>query len=246
MLTVDGPSEYTLERSHFTMSKQHGAREQKRLAKRKSKRESRRRELARLNSADPNVRLKAADRWPIVPSLLPENLRSHGLGHLLFARNMPGGQMACASFLVDVFCLGVKDATWMILAPGEFDAMRRKVDDMARLEDVTPEYFAKLVYRAADYGQSLGFPPHRDFRHAQMLLAGIDPSQCPDEFEFGQGGRPFYIRGPSESTGDAQIIATRVQAVGGDFLVPLRPSEVPPESIMGGERIEQIAADEDE
>jgi len=209
------------------MSKQHGAREQKRLAKQKAKREAKRRQVARRNSPDPTIRLKEADGWPIVASLVPENLWTMGLGNLIVARKMPDGQLACAVFLVDVYCLGVKNALWTILGQSEFHALCRKLDDQGQLAQVTPEYFAKLVYCAADFGQSLGFPPHRDFRYAQRLLAGIDPSQCPDEFEFGQEGRPLYIRGPAETVDEAHTIAARVQALGGDYAVPLRPSETP-------------------
>jgi hypothetical protein len=208
------------------MAKRHGTREQKRLAKQNAKRRTRRRELARRESPDPTVRLKDADRWPVSAALVPDELWDMGIGHLVVARRMPGGRSACGLFLVDVFCLGVKDATWKILTEGEFKELRKHLEERSRLQDVPPEYFAKLVYRAVDYGQSLGFPPHRDFRHAQRLLAGIDPSLCPDEFEFGQDGRPHYIRGPSESLDKVRAIAAQVEAHGGHTTLMLGSSEV--------------------
>jgi hypothetical protein len=213
------------------MSKQHGVREQKRLAKLKAKREARRRQLELRSSSNPVIRLKAADGWPVTASLVPENLWSMGIGNLLIARRTPDGRLACGIFLVDVFCLGVKDAVWKLVDTGQFNSLCRDLEAHGRLAKVTPEHFAKLVYRAADYGQSLGFPPHRDFRHAQRLLAGIDPSRCPDEFEFGHEGQPLYIRGPSESMDKARIIAARVHALGGNYTVPLQRAEVPPELI---------------
>ena len=209
------------------MSKRHGPREQKRLAKQRAKREARRRQLARQDSPDPTIRLKAAEDWPVAAALVPENLWTTGVGNLIIARRMPDGRLSCALLLLDVFCLGVKDACWKIVTAGEFNDIRKHVEEHGRLQDVPPEYFAKLVYRAVDYGQSLGFPPHRDFRHAQRLLAGIDPSLCPDEFQFGQDGRPHYIRGPSESMERARTIATRVHALGGYYTLPLGPSELP-------------------
>jgi hypothetical protein len=185
--------------------------------------------LAVQKSPDPTLRLKGADCWPVVASLVPETLWSAGIGSLFIARRITESQWACAVFLVDVFCLGVKDALWKIVTPGEFRTLCQKFGRHGRLQEVTPEQFAKLVYRAADFGQSLGFPPHRDFRHAQRLLAGIDPSQCPDEFQFGQNGRPMYFRGPNESLEEAQRIAARVESLGGHYTVMLQPSEVPPE-----------------
>lgn len=228
------------------MAKQHGARDQKRLAKQKAKRDARRRQLAMHASPDPTIRLKDSDRWPIAAALVPVDLWTMGIGNLLLARRMPDGQLACAIFLVDVFALGVKDAVWKVVGPGQFNAMRREFEAHGRFEEVAPERFAKLIYRAADYGQSLGFSPHRDFRHAQRLLAGIDPSLCPDEFEFGKEGRPLYIRGPSESMDEARIIAARVHAQGGDFTLPLQRSETPPELISMAEANDESQDDHEQ
>jgi hypothetical protein len=208
------------------MSKRHGVREQKRLAKQKAKRDAQCRQLARQNSPDPSIRSQSAELWPIVATLVPESLKSLGIGNAVIARRTPEGKLAYGMFLLDVYCLGVKDAFWRITSPSEFQSMRKKIDQKSRLREVSPEYFAKLVYRTAEYGQSLGFPPHPDFRHAQLLLAGIDLSLCSEEFEFGQDGRPLYIRGPSESLEKARIIADRVNALGGHYTVGLKPTEI--------------------
>ena len=209
------------------MSKRHGMREQKKLAAKNAKQEARRRQRALRQSADSTVRLKAADHWPIVSVLVPENLWSSGIGNLLIARRMPDDRLAIAAFLVDVFCLGVKNAFWKILAPREFDSLRHDIERMGKLRSVAPNYFAKLVYQAVDYAQSLGFRPHRDFQDAQLILAGIDPSQCGEEFQFGQNGRPLYIRGPSESPERARLIAHRVDELGGKYVVRIDPAELP-------------------
>lgn len=204
------------------MSKRHGAREQKKLAKQKAKRDARRKQLARLSSRDPNLRLKSADRWPITAALVPEELWSGGMGNLLFARRMPDGHIAVACFLADVYCLGIKDAFWRICSSDDFDDLKQQiVESGGPLENVSAEYFSKLVHQAADYGQSLGFPPHADFRCARLLLAGIDPSRCHEEFQFGKDGKPFYVRGPYESDERAYWIADRVRALGGNYMLPV-------------------------
>lgn len=208
------------------MSKRHGAREQKRLAKKKAKRQARRRQLAHRDSPDPTVRLKAADRWPITAALVPDNLWTTGIGNLIIARRIPDGRLACGILLLDVSCLGVKDACWKILSTGAFKELRQHIAEQGRLEDTPPEYFAKLVYRAVDHAQSLGFSPHSDFRHAQRLLAGIDPSLCPDEFEFGQNGQAHYIAGPSESMSKGWAVARQVEARGGYFTLPIDDAEL--------------------
>ena len=77
------------------------------------------------------------------------------------------------------------------------------------------------------HGLCWGFRPHRDFQDAQLLLAGIDPSQCGEEFQFGQNGRPLYIRGPSESPERARLIAHRMDELGGKYVVRIDPAELP-------------------
>ncbi|HVC98787.1 MAG TPA: hypothetical protein VND64_34300 [Pirellulales bacterium] len=201
------------------MSKQHGARQQKRLAKQKAKRDQKRRQLARVTSDNPMISLGEADSWPILATLVPEGLWNNGLGQLVIARRAPAGKIACGVFLVDVFCLGVKNAFWRVTGSAEYETLIDKIEAHGRLREVTPEYFSKLVHCAADYAQSLGFAPHRDFRAARLMLVGIDPSLCPDELEFGKDGKPLYIRGPNESLEKARLIASQINALGGHYLV---------------------------
>ncbi len=106
------------------MSKRHGAREQKRLAKQKARRDDRRRELARRTSPNPVHRLESAVYWSIIACLVPTELWDSGMGSVLIARKMPDGELAIAGFLLDVFCLGVKNAFWKIIPPDEFSVVR--------------------------------------------------------------------------------------------------------------------------
>jgi hypothetical protein len=98
-----------------------------------------------------------------------------------------------------VYCLGVKNAFWKIMSEGEYRDVLHKIDQVGRLQEVEPAYLVKLVQEAVEYARGLGIPPHPDYSPARLLLAGIDPSLCHETFEFGKGGKPFYIRGPHES-----------------------------------------------
>jgi hypothetical protein len=201
------------------------ARRQKQLAKKKAKRDEKRTQLARLTSNDPTVRLATADSWPVVEALVPENLWELGKGQLIIARRQPDGRLACAVFLVDTWCLGVKNAFWRPFSKFDYDELVRECEQACTYRRVAPEYFAKLIFAAVEYARSLGFAPHPDYRHARLLLSGIDVSLCPESFVFGKGGKPFYMRGPQDSPGKARAIAHQVHQVGGEFLIPLRDSE---------------------
>jgi len=202
------------------------ARRQKQLAKKKAKRVEKRTFLARANSDNPMIRLAQAEAWPILESLVPEELWERGMGNLVLARRMPDGQIAAAFFLVDTYCLGVKDAFWKILPGSEYEKLKR---DIARkqgaLNPVPADYFAKLVFGAVDYARSFGFAPHADYSHARLLLQGIDTSACTDTFEFGKDGTPFFVSGPFDTPEKIKVIMHRLSQVGGHYLVGLDPAD---------------------
>jgi len=136
---------------------------------------------------------------------------------------------------VDVYCLGVKNAFWRAGSPQDLQDMIRKMEEHQTMRAITPACLAKIVTGAVAYAQSLGFPPHPDYRHALLLLDGIDPSTCPNEFSFGRDGRPYYIQGPNESLAQATAITQRIQEAGGHFLMAIPGAgagELP--SIEGG------------
>jgi hypothetical protein len=195
------------------------ARRQKQLAKKKLKRDDKRTALARRHSDNPVIRFAAAAMWPIVETLVPDTLLSDGIGQLLIARRIPDGRLAFGSFLVDVYCLGVKDAYWDIISEWEFDNIKTKLGGHQALQSVTPEYFAKLIYGAVEYAQSMNIAPHTDYGPARMLLAGIDASLCADTLLFGKEGKPLYINGPRDSPEKIKVIMQKVRMAGGDFML---------------------------
>ena len=194
------------------------ARRQKRLAKQKAKRTEKRIKLARQSSNDPTIQLSRADRWPIVDLFVSEHLWTSGLGYAGIARKKPDGSIVCGIFMLDVFCLGIKDVFWATRTQSQYHELFEQMENKPR-RDISPEYLCKLVHCCADYGQSLGFPPPGDFRHVRLLLSGIDPALCDEQFEFGRNGEPLYISGMNDSPEKARAITQRVNEIGGKFIV---------------------------
>jgi hypothetical protein len=201
------------------MAKKHGAKQQKRLAKQKAKRLEKRSLLARRSSKDPTIRLERAEKWPVVEALMSGELWDEGIGYLVIARQEPEGELIFASFLVDVYCLGVKDAFWRAGTRGDFRDLIQKMDEIQSMSPIDPACLAKIVKGAVEYAQAFGFAPHPDYRNASLILAGIDPSKCTRQFRFGRDGMPYYMQGPNETFAEAMAIGERVRAAGGHFLV---------------------------
>jgi hypothetical protein len=203
------------------MPKHHGAKQQKRLAKQKAKRAEKRAFELRRNSGDPTIRLEHAGKWPVVQSVMGSKLWKDGLAYMMIARQESDGRYVFAAFVVDVFCLGVKNAFWRAGTRTDLDELIDNLEQAGELESVTPEYLAKVVTGAVEYAQSLGFQPHADYRHAALLLQGIDPATCSIPCTFGKDGKPVYIAGPNESFAQAMAISARIGQVGEDYLMGL-------------------------
>jgi hypothetical protein len=201
------------------MAKNHGARQQKRVAKQKAKRSAKRFLLLRRFSRDPAIRLQGVAQWPVVAAFAGKDLWKNGISYLLIARQEPQGALVFAVFLVDVFCLGVKNAFWRAGTAEDFEELLEQTQRAQSMRPIGAECLAKVVKGAVEYAESLGFEPHPDYRHASLLLDGIDPSACPNQFTYGKDGRPFYIQGPHESHAQVVAIMARIKDAGGHYFV---------------------------
>jgi hypothetical protein len=65
---------------------------------------------------------------------------------------------------------------------------------------IEPACARKLVEQAVAYATGLGISPHPDYKRAARVFGGIDAACCPQVFAFAHQGKPFYRRGPRETT----------------------------------------------
>src|SRR5437773_12461608 len=58
---------------------------------------------------------------PLHECLMPQELFEAGMGTVVVSRAMPNGNIGAAFFLLDVFCLGVKNAYFVAVPRAEYD-----------------------------------------------------------------------------------------------------------------------------
>jgi hypothetical protein len=149
-----------------------------------------------------------------------------GIGQVVVCRYKSGGRVETGSFLVDVYCLGVKDAFFRVFEEGEFreDCLARYFPD--GLPAPKPASWGrKLVEEAVRYAASLGFAPHSDYKKGARVFGGVDASECAEEFVFGNEGKPFYVQGPYDGEAKADRILATLRAKLGDdgfhYIIPV-------------------------
>lgn len=147
--------------------------------------------------------------WPGLPA--PADPGPSGLVTVVAVRER-GSKVSACSYLVDVYCLGVKNAT----GPRVLD--RRKLSEYVfqtfRSYGDPPlaaplELAQNLVFGAILYARSLGFEPHPDFEACASHLGQWEGASV---IGFGYEGKPLFIQGPHDNA--AQIIKTLQDKIG--------------------------------
>ncbi len=147
-------------------------------------------------------------------ALRSSNLFDLGLGHLIVSRFKADGRVEAGLFLLDVFCLGLKDAgfhQFSSIADYQEDLADRFFPDRNAVR-MTPEAARKLTEDAISYARGLGFAPSADYKKASRVFGGITAADCDEQFVFGKNDKPFYIQGPSESPACVERILRVLEA----------------------------------
>ncbi len=139
---------------------------------------------------------------PIHDSLVAKNLFETGIGMAALARALPNGDVALAAFLVDVYCLGVKDAFYRVVSPDQFAEFVQRFD----FDHIHPSCLRKLVEGVVAYARDHGFPPHPDYTGAAALFGTTEATACPVRYTYGKEGKPLYVSGPDDTPAQSQRI----------------------------------------
>lgn len=143
---------------------------------------------------------------------------SDGLAIVVVARREPLGMVRVCQYLVDLFCLGVKNTIGPLVVPPEMvdELLGQFYQNYANgCHEIPAELATDLVWGAVHYAAELGFAPAAgsDWRDT---CDHLDELQGASRIGFGRDGRPFYVNGPYENADN--VLATLRHTVGeGNF-----------------------------
>ena len=203
---------------------------QKKLQRRASKRQDKKRELAKAQNAGLAEKLAKTTKYPILHASINEEFWSQGIGSLLISRQLPNGSVAFGCFLLDRYCLGVKDAFGDIRTKDEYEEKflrgnRAKYKQI----DLSPATARKFVEGCVAYAADLGFAPQGDYAKVKAIFGDINPADSDETLEYGQDGKPHFIAGPRDGPARCrQIIAILTHRCGEDgfhYTIPIGGDE---------------------
>ena len=153
------------------------------------------------------ARVLRAAHAPLQHCFLTESVFDIGMGTLVLARGATPHHISLSSFLIDVFCLGIKDVMFESVESEVFEMYMDATDAGSPMVSVDPSYARKLLRDVAAWSQSIGFAPHRDFAAVERMFGDVSADASDAVFRFGRDGKPVYIPGPSET---APLIRRRI------------------------------------
>lgn len=196
-------------------------RRQKALARHKAKRKQARGAGSGLLPASPAE---------IYHCKIPTRLFELGIGNVVISRRYPSGQIGLAIFLLDVYCLGIKDAFCQLVDPSQYARIMDGLAHDGPLEDIDPACARKLIEGAVEYARRFQLRPHPDYKAAQTIFEDIDTAVCSRSFEYGRDGKPFYVAGPNDSPAKSQhVLSLLEQQCGPHGFHYMIPADLSPE-----------------
>jgi hypothetical protein len=163
---------------------------------------------AELSEASLPARVLRAAHAPIQYCFLTESVFDIGMGTVVLARGATSHHVALSSFLIDTFCLGIKNVMFESVDSEVFEIYMAATDAGSPIVSVDPSYARKLLRDLAAWSESIGFAPHPDFAAVERVFGDVSVDTSDAVFRFGRDGKPVYIPGPNDT---AHLIQRRIE-----------------------------------
>mgnify|MGYP000198847291 CR=1 FL=1 len=180
--------------------------------------------INRVRPKSDRAKLRESGDWPLLECLVSETWQEPvAITQMMIARRSPKGEIAIGVFLIDLGCLGMKDAFGRIVPSRR--AYRQEVKRLSTHQEMVRidlDLAAKIIQEAIAYARELGFEPHRDYHQAKHVIGDAHPENCATPIPLGKDGKPFYFAGPYDDVDRIMKTLTRKLGLDGfTYVVPL-------------------------
>ena len=134
-----------------------------------------------------------ARNLPVEACYISKDIENVGEGTVIVVRRHPNEKFTLAIFLLDIFCLGVKDTFYRLrLDEFEYEEFFDKYTSM-EVKEITYNEAHNWIYGAIAFAEEAGIAPHKDFNVTQYMLEE-DTEDIPlIEYNYGKDGKHFLV-----------------------------------------------------
>lgn len=142
-----------------------------------------------------------------------------GMITISLVRRAGRGEVVWTCFMVDTWCLGVKDCFVKRLPLNTYLHYKTEMSDRLTIRPIAADVGHAILVGGIEYACSLGLDPHPDCRKILPIWNGIPIGELPQSWEFGRNGQPCYVVGPyDDDDKQRHIMSVLNEAIGtGEF-----------------------------
>ena len=153
-----------------------------------------------------------ARNLPLGKCYISTEWQEQGLITIVVTRNHVNGHFTCGIFLVDLYCVGVKETLFLFNEYERYRDTLKVLNDEEGIEECSYTLAHNIIYGAIAYAEDLGFKPAEKFKTTQYILEENGDRIELMDIEFGLSGKPAIFL-ENEKHPD-KIIATLDKSVG--------------------------------
>ena len=140
--------------------------------------------------------------------------QDQGLITIVVTRNHANGNFSCGLYLVDMFCLGLKETLSLYNEYDRYLDFIKVLKEEEGIEECSYELVHNIIYGAIAFAEDLGFKPAENFKTTQYILKEDDDRLELINIQFGLSGKPAIFLANEKHP--EKIIATLEESVGPD------------------------------
>lgn len=171
--------------------------------------------VVQMLSPENYIRQKART-LPIDECWINSEWEKSAMANILVSRRHTNGNLTIGVYLVDLNCLGVKDAVyWFNYYEHEFRELLRRAGESMKMEKISYTLAHNIIFSGIEFAEEFGFKPHKNFNVAQFILDEDTEDIELIDIECGIDGKPAYIRGPLDTDIKAAQVIAQLEKVAG-------------------------------
>lgn len=166
-----------------------------------------------------------ARKLPLGECYATHDWQKYGIADVIVTRRKANGNFVFGVFLVDTYCLGVKDVIYNDdITKDTLERYLAKFQDQNRLEPISYDEAHNIIYGALEFASEAGIEPDKSFRVGRYILEEDTEDVPLIEYEFGKDGKYLLFVGPTRK--EMPYIKTLKKRLGDnfDFVAPLDSS----------------------
>ena len=107
---------------------------------------------------------KKARSLPIYECLVNPEWQEQGFANVIIARSHTNGNITACFYLVDLYCLGVKNSHYLFnVTPTDYKDKLGTHSDLESYVQISYKLAHNIVYAGLEFAEEFGFKPDKDF-----------------------------------------------------------------------------------